>query len=77
MFNTLVIINLLLTFYISNVLHKIRVSINNTSGASTEGVAEEPLLPAEKKLIIWSLILAIILIAFLIWVAYTFFLGQH
>jgi hypothetical protein len=36
----------------------------------------EPLLPVEKKLIIWSISLGIILLAVLIWVSYTFFPGQ-
>jgi hypothetical protein len=33
----------------------------------------EPLLPIEKKLIVWSLILGVVLLAILIWVSYTFF----
>lgn len=33
----------------------------------------EPLLPIEKKLIAWSLILGIVLLALLIWVSHTFF----
>ena len=35
----------------------------------------EPLLPAEKKLIGWSISLGIILLGILIFVRYTFFLG--
>jgi hypothetical protein len=31
----------------------------------------EPLLPAEKKMIAWSLILGVVLLAGLIWVSYT------
>jgi hypothetical protein len=33
----------------------------------------EPLLPIEKKLIVWSLGLGIILLGVLVWVSYTFF----
>jgi len=33
----------------------------------------EPLLPIEKKLIIWSLSWGVILLGILIWVSYTFF----
>ena len=33
----------------------------------------EPLLPIEKKLIAWSLILGIVLLALLAWVSATFF----
>ena len=33
----------------------------------------EPLLPVEKKLITWSLILGAALLVVLIWVSYTFF----
>lgn len=37
----------------------------------------EPLLPVEKKLIIWSIGLGIILLFILVWVSYTYFPGQH
>ena len=33
----------------------------------------EPFLPAEKKLIIWSLILGVVLLGLLIWMSYRFF----
>lgn len=33
----------------------------------------EPLLPAEKKLIAWSIGLGVVLLALLVWVSYTFF----
>lgn len=33
----------------------------------------EPLLPVEKRLIIWSISLGIILLGLLTWVSYTFF----
>ena len=36
----------------------------------------EPLLPIEKKLIIWSVSLGVVLLGVLIWVSYTFFPGQ-
>lgn len=37
----------------------------------------EPLLPVEKKLILWSIGLGIILLFVLVWVSYTFFPGEH
>jgi hypothetical protein len=37
----------------------------------------EPLLPVEKKLIAWSLILGAVLLGILIWISYTFFPGTH
>ena len=37
----------------------------------------EPLLPVEKKLILWSIGLGVLLLAILVWVSYTFFPGQH
>jgi hypothetical protein len=33
----------------------------------------EPLLPVEKKLIVWSLILGVVLLGLLIWISYRFF----
>jgi hypothetical protein len=33
----------------------------------------EPLLPVEKKLIIWSIVLGVVLLGVLTWVSYTFF----
>jgi hypothetical protein len=38
--------------------------------------AYEPLLPVEKKLIVWSLIIGIVLLGILIVVSYTFFPGS-
>ena len=38
-----------------------------------EKMEYEPLLPVEKKLISWSLILGAVLLVVLIWVSYTFF----
>jgi hypothetical protein len=37
----------------------------------------EPILPIEKKLIIWSLALGVVLLGILIWVSYTFFPAGH
>jgi hypothetical protein len=37
----------------------------------------EPLLPVEKKLIGWSLVLGVVLLGILVWVSYTFFPGGH
>jgi hypothetical protein len=37
----------------------------------------EPLLPVEKKLISYSLIIGAALLGILVWVSYTFFPGQH
>ncbi|MCL4502954.1 MAG: hypothetical protein M1438_14060 [Deltaproteobacteria bacterium] len=37
----------------------------------------EPLLPVEKKLISWSIIIGVAALGFLVWVSYTFFPGQH
>jgi hypothetical protein len=35
----------------------------------------EPLLKAEKSLILWSLVLGTVLMVILVWVSYTFFPG--
>ena len=37
----------------------------------------EPLLPVEKKLIGWSIVLGVVLLGFLVWVSYTFFPAGH
>ena len=37
----------------------------------------EPLLPIEKQLISWSIIIGLVSLGFLVWVSYTFFPGQH
>ncbi len=37
---------------------------------------EEPLLPVEKKLIGWSLIIGAALLGVLVWISYTFFPAQ-
>ena len=38
-----------------------------------EKMEYEPLLPVEKKLIIWSITLGVVLLGVLTWVSYTFF----
>jgi len=52
--------------------------------AEKEKVAEEmkkmevePLLPAEKKLIAWSLVLGVVLLGFLVWISSVFFPAVH
>jgi hypothetical protein len=35
----------------------------------------EPLLPVEKKLIVWSIVLGIVLLGFLMWLCCAFFSG--
>ncbi len=37
----------------------------------------EPLLPIEKQLISWSIIIGLVALGFLVWVSYTFFPGGH
>ena len=37
----------------------------------------EPLLPIEKKLIVWSFVISIGGLAILVWASYTFFPGGH
>lgn len=37
----------------------------------------EPLLPVEKKLIVWSIGLGLALLGILVWVSYTFFPAGH
>ena len=39
-------------------------------------LAEEPLLPIEKKLIGWSLVLGVCLLGLLLWLSNTFFHAQ-
>jgi hypothetical protein len=38
-----------------------------------EKMEYEPLLPVEKKLIVWSVVLGVVLLVALTWVSYTFF----
>jgi len=37
----------------------------------------EPLLPVEKKLISWSIIIGVVSLGFLVWISHTFFPGAH
>ncbi|MDD2902415.1 MAG: hypothetical protein PHU44_08255 [Syntrophales bacterium] len=37
----------------------------------------EELLPVEKKLISWSIIIGVVSLGFLVWISYTFFPGGH
>ena len=37
----------------------------------------EPLLPVEKQLITWSLIIGVVALGFLWWISVTFFPGSH
>ena len=37
----------------------------------------EPLLPVEKKLISWSIIIGVVSLGFLVWISYTFFPAGH
>jgi hypothetical protein len=37
----------------------------------------EPLLPVEKKLIVWSIVLGVVGLALLVWLSRTFFPGGH
>jgi hypothetical protein len=47
-----------------------------TETQQVEGEKYEPLLPVEKKLIAWSLILGVVLLGILILVSYSFFPGS-
>jgi len=38
-----------------------------------EKIADEPLLPAEVKLVTWSLVLGVVLLGLLVWVSDAFF----
>jgi hypothetical protein len=42
-----------------------------------KGMAREPLLPVEKKLILWSLIIGIVCLGLLVWISYTLFPAGH
>jgi hypothetical protein len=37
----------------------------------------EELLPVEKKLISWSIIIGVVALGFLVWISYTYFPGGH
>jgi hypothetical protein len=52
------------------------VSAGNTEPELAREMAAipyEPLLPIEKKLILWSLIIGIVLLVVLIWLSFTYF----
>ena len=38
-------------------------------------MANEPLLPVEKRLIVWSLVIGVVLLGLLVWVSARFFPG--
>jgi hypothetical protein len=40
-------------------------------------MAREPLLPVEKKLILWSLIIGVAALGLLVWISYTLFPAAH
>ncbi len=42
-----------------------------------EKMEYEPLLPVEKKLIIWSIVLGIVLLFILVFISYIFFPASH
>jgi hypothetical protein len=42
-----------------------------------EKMEYEELLPVEKKLISWSIIIGVVALGFLVWISYTFFPGTH
>jgi hypothetical protein len=44
-------------------------------GEELDNIEHEPLLPAEKQLIAWSIGLGLALLGLLMWVSYTFFPG--
>lgn len=46
-------------------------------GEELRKMEAEPLLPVEKKLIAWSLILGVVLLGFLVWISYAFFPAGH
>ena len=52
------------------------VSAKQETKAAPEAPEFEPLLPIEKKLIAWSLILGIVLLGILVVVSYTLFPGS-
>ena len=41
-----------------------------------KGMANEPLLPVEKKLVGWSLAAGVVLLGLLVWLSYAFFPGK-
>ena len=58
-------------------MNKERIMTETKIKEEMEKMEYEPLLPIEKKLIGWSLILGVVLLAVLAWVSYTFFPAGH
>jgi hypothetical protein len=52
-----------------------RPTLDEQSNLAEElaAIPYEPLLPIEKKLIVWSLAIGILLLAFLVWISTAFF----
>ena len=65
----MIIISMIINIF-NNILSRIYKNSAEKEGIK---VTEEPLLPIEKKMILWCLILAVILLILLIWISYTFF----
>ena len=49
------------------------MSDENKIGDELKKMEYEPLLPIEKKLILWSLSLGVVLLTVLVWISFTFF----
>ena len=58
-------------------MNKERIMTDTKIKDEMEKMEYEPLLPIEKKLIGWSLILGVVLLVVLVWVSYTFFPAGH
>jgi len=58
-------------------MNKERIMAETKIKEEMEKMEYEPLLPIEKKLITWSLILGVVLLGVLVWVSYTFFPAGH
>ena len=58
-------------------MNKERIRTETKIKEEMEKMEYEPLLPIEKKLIGWSLILGVVLLVVLVWVSYTFFPAGH
>jgi hypothetical protein len=58
-------------------MNKERIMTETKIKEEMEKMEYEPLLPIEKKLIGWSLILGVVLLVVLVWVSYTFFPAGH
>jgi len=49
---------------------------NSTLAEEIRQMQEEKILPVEKKLVAWSLILGIALLGLLVWLSHTYFPGE-